>query len=405
MALIIPINGQTASAFSPDDVHGLIYKFAEEIYTGADIEVQYPEFERTVQEWGGILGDVRVPPATGYAIQESTTSICGPYYFDVDALYYQTWDDKIYWSEYRTDMLERVFNGQTDFNIFMSHVLQRNVEGWRADINKSIESALVKEATTGPAETLVAYDSSAGTLATAIMNSATYGWLKSTSRIEVLDNPTWEQLYSEIAAKSLDMTRTNLSYIGKSAGSGADSVGSKNTIGFGNRMSDLIIMIPDELYAYADVTYIQTLERLSGLDKLPQIKPYNGKITLDNGTTGYPVIIMDKRVLNHITRKQRAVENYVACRDSQQIGLFKSDMVRYLPYYKAYAIVTPMPESSNSTNAIKDALYFNDMSLAKWVQNINAHVSAGNSTLSNISDDTQNIATHVASIDNKTPGT
>ena len=44
MALIIPINGQTASAFSPDDVHGLIYKFAEEIYTGADIEVQYPEF-------------------------------------------------------------------------------------------------------------------------------------------------------------------------------------------------------------------------------------------------------------------------------------------------------------------------------------------------------------------------
>ena len=401
MALIIPINGRTVSAFSPEDVHGLIYKFAEEIYTGADIEVQYPEFERTVQEWGGILGDVRVPPATGYAIQDNTTSICGPYYFDVDALYYQTWDDKIYWSEYRTDMLERVFNGQTGFNTFMSHVLQRNVEGWRADINKSIESALVKEATTGSPETLVAYDSSAATLDTAIMNSAAYGWLKSTSRIEVLDNPTWEQLYSEIAAKSLDMTRTNLTYIGQANGGTA----SKNTIGFGNRMSDLIIMIPDELYAYADVTYIQTLERLSGLDKLPQIKPYNGKITLENGTTGYPVIIMDKRVLNHITRKQRAVENYVACRDSQQIGLFKSDMVRYLPYYKAYAIVTPMPNQSTSTVSIKDALYFNNTSLAEWVQNVNAHVSTGNKKLSNISDDTQNIATHVASIDNKTPGT
>lgn len=355
MALIIPINGQTASAFSPDDVHGLIYKFAEEIYTGADIEVQYPEFERTVQEWGGILGDVRVPPATGYAIQESTTSICGPYYFDVDALYYQTWDDKIYWSEYRTDMLERVFNGQTDFNIFMSHVLQRNVEGWRADINKSIESALVKEGASGPAvqKTLIAYGAESTTLANAISGGVPYGWLNKTSRIEVLENPTWEKLYSEIAAKSLDMTRTNLSYIGKST----DSVGSKNTIGFGNRMSDLLIMIPDELYAYADVTYIQTLERLSGLDKLPQIKPYNGKIALANGVTGYPVIIMDKRVLNHITRKQRAVENYVACRDSQQIGLFKSDMVRYLPYYKAYAIVTPMPESSTSTVGIRTALF------------------------------------------------
>lgn len=427
MALIIPINGQTASAFSPDDVHGLIYKFAEEIYTGADIEVQYPEFERTVQEWGGILGDVRVPPATGYAIQDNTTSICGPYYFDVDALYYQTWDDKIYWSEYRTDMLERVFNGQTDFNIFMSHVLQRNVEGWRADINKSIESTLVKEAKTGSPETLVAYDSSAATLASAITNSGMYGWLndKSTgiSRIKVLEKPTWEQLYSEIAAKSLDMTRTNLTYIGVSNGGTA----SKNTIGFGNRMSDLIIMIPDELYAYADVTYIQTLERLSGLDKLPQIKSYNGKITLSNGITGYPVIIMDKRVLNHITRKQRAVENYVACRDSQQIGLFKSDMVRYLPYYKAYAIVTPMPESSTSTAGIRNALYTsatqtvspisvadtayrirtavdtiddNVDSTEAYVNNINFTFG---STLNSIQANTSRAATATESIDSKTP--
>lgn len=427
MALIIPINGQTVSAFSPEDVHGLIYKFAEEIYTGADIEVQYPEFERTVQEWGGILGDVRVPPATGYAIQGNTTSICGPYYFDVDALYYQTWDDKIYWSEYRTDMLERVFNGQTDFNIFMSHVLQRNVEGWRADINKSIESALVKEVTTGTPETLVAYDGDATTLATAISSSSPYGWLNSgmtgPSRIEVLDNPTWEQLYSEIAAKSLDMTRTNLTYIGQSN----NRIASKNTIGFGNRMSDLIIMIPDELYAYADVTYIQTLERLSGLDKLPQIKPYNGKITLTNRITGYPVIIMDKRVLNHITRKQRAVENYVACRDSQQIGLFKSDMVRYLPYYKAYAIVTPMPESSTSTVGIRTALFSSTgQSVGKSAANTSNAAGQINSKLAGIAsdvtsiknaasntqdqvtsihDDTQKIATHVTPIDNKTPGT
>lgn len=423
MALIIPINGQTASAFSPDDVHGLIYKFAEEIYTGADIEVQYPEFERTVQEWGGILGDVRVPPATGYAIQDNTTSICGPYYFDVDALYYQTWDDKIYWSEYRTDMLERVFNGQTDFNIFMSHVLQRNVEGWRADINNSIESALVKEAATGSPETLVAYEGDSTSLSNAISNSTPYGWLNKTNRIEVLENPTWEHLYSEIAAKSLDMTRTNLSYIGESAG----GVGSKNTIGFGNRMSDLIIMIPDELYAYADVTYIQTLERLSGLDKLPQIKPYKGKITLTNGTTGYPVIIMDKRVLNHITRKQRAVENYVACRDSQQIGLFKSDMVRYLPYYKAYAIVTPMPESSTSTVGIRAGLYTSSttsstpVSVADSAYRIRSTVTqiednvdstealvnninlTFGSTLNSIQGNTNRTAASVASIDEKTP--
>ena len=406
MALIIPINGQTASAFSPDDVHGLIYKFAEEIYTGADIEVQYPEFERTVQEWGGILGDVRVPPATGYAIQESTTSICGPYYFDVDALYYQTWDDKIYWSEYRTDMLERVFNGQADFNIFMSHVLQRNVEGWRADINKSIESALVKAATTGSPETLVAYDAAAPTLEQAISQGASYGWLNG-QRLKILENPTWEQLYSEIAAKALDMTRTNLTYIGRSQGATA----SKNTIGFGNRMSDLIIMIPDELYAYADVTYIQTLERLSGLDKLPQIKPYNGKIAFGTNNVAYPVIIMDKRVLNHITRKQRAVENYVACRDSQQIGLFKSDMVRYLPYYKAYAIVTPMPAQSVNTAGLSDSVRFMASGVnvitnripADALTNIANRASDIQDQVTNIAADAARTATATESINSKTP--
>ena len=120
---------------------------------------------------------------------------------------------------------------------------------------------------------------------------------------------------------------------------------------------------------------------------------------------------MDKRVLNHITRKQRAVENYVACRDSQQIGLFKSDMVRYLPYYKAYAIVTPMPAQSVNTAGLSDSVRFMASGVnvitnripADALTNIANRASDIQDQVTNIAADAARTATATESINSKTP--
>lgn len=428
--IVNPINGTAATAFQPSDVSGILTKFAQEIITGASIIQRYPMFERTVEQWGGILGDIRVPPAARQAVDPNTTAICGPYYFQNDAVYYDTWQEDFYPSEYRRVDLSKVFNGEMAFNDFIQRVLQRNIEGFRADVNAAIVNALCSQQNQAgaiPAQ-LIGYNSTAGKLSDAIVYSS--GWLND-DRTEVLDSPTWDDLFSEIGHIARDMTFSNLDYIGKANdSSGEPTVSSKNTIGFGNEMSDLIICMPEKLYSYADMSYIQRLENLIAYNKLPEIVLYDGSIsyTASGGGEGFAVIIMDKRVLNHVTRYQEVLNNDIACRASTQLILHVNHMYKYMPYYKAFAIVTPMPESSTSTAGIRSALYdANGISVGRYAASIKEDTnlshnaltviadripsnSIGNiessvSTLTNIYDDTQNIQTHVASIDNKTPGT
>lgn len=354
--IVNPINGTAASAFQPSDVSGILTKFAQEIITGSSIIQRYPMFERTVEQWGGILGDIRVPPAARQAVNPNTTAICGPYYFQNDAVYYDTWQEDFYPSEYRRVDLSKVFNGEMAFNDFIQRVLQRNIEGFRADVNAAIVNALCSQQNIGGAapDRLVGFNASASSLSNSIHQSS--GWLNDT-RTEVLDSPTWDDLFSEIGHIARDMTFTNLDYIGKaSTATGAANGDSKNTIGFGNEMTDLIICMPEKLYSYADMSYIQRLENLIGLNKLPEIVLYDGEISYTGGS-GYAVVIMDKRVLNHITRYQEVLNNDIACRASTQLILHVNHMYRYMPYYKAFAIVTPMPESSTSTAGIRSALY------------------------------------------------
>lgn len=351
--IVNPINGTAASAFQPSDVSGILTKFAQEIITGSSIIQKYPMFERTVEQWGAIIGDIRVPPAARQEVDPNTTAICGPYYFQNDAVYYDTWQEDFYPSEYRRVELSKVFNGEMAFNDFIQRVLQRNIEGFRADVNAAITNALC----TGEAvnfKSLIRYARTAGTLAASISSGS--GWLNA-SRTEVLDSPTWDDLFSEIGHIARDMTFSNLDYIGKANdSSGQPTVASKNTIGFGNEMSDLIICMPEKLYSYADMSYIQRLENLIGLNKLPEIVLYDGSISYTGGE-GFAVIIMDRRVLNHVTRYQEVLNNDIACRASTQLILHVNHMYKYMPYYKAFAIVTPMPESSTSTAGIRSALY------------------------------------------------
>lgn len=354
--IVNPINGTAATAFQPSDVSGILTKFAQEIITGASIIQKYPMFERTVEQWGGILGDIRVPPAARQAVDPNTTAICGPYYFQNDAVYYDTWQEDFYPSEYRRVELSKVFNGEMAFNDFIQRVLQRNIEGFRADVNAAIVNALCSQQNQSGAipARLIGYNNTSTTLSAAITNSS--GWLND-DRTEVLDSPTWDDLFSEIGHIARDMTFSNLDYIGKARSTDPNpTVASKNTIGFGNEMTDLIICMPEKLYSYADMSYIQRLENLIGLNKLPEIVLYDGSISYTGGE-GFAVIIMDKRVLNHVTRYQEVLNNDIACRASTQLILHVNHMYKYMPYYKAFAIVTPMPESSTSTRNIAAALY------------------------------------------------
>lgn len=348
MAVIVnPVNGQSASAFDADDVSGMLVRFANQTIAGADIPVQYPEFERTVDEYGSILADVRIPAPAGYEPNPDTTDICGPYYFNVDAAYAQPWKQAQYAMEFRRVDLSKAVGDQGAFNDLLSRIMNATREGYQAEVNRAMENAFLLGNTDVPSipTALVNYKVDAGNLSDAI-TSAGKGWLNTTSRVEVLESPTWDDIVTEIRNVVDDMLRANSKYLGETE----DSVESKAGVnGYGARIDDLVVLMPYWLYNRMDTAYLQTLIRLQSVEAFPPIIKYGGRMFVDSGSImGYPIIIMDRRVLLHVVRHMEYVSEDVRCRWSTVYQLNVEHGIKYCPWYKAYAIVTPMPTANNA---------------------------------------------------------
>ena len=342
--IVNPVNGQSASAFDAGDVAGMLVRFANQTIAGADIPVQYPEFERTVDEYGAILADVRVPAPQGYEPNPDTTDICGPYYFNVDASYSEPWKQAQYAMEFRRVDLTKAVSDQAAFNDLLSRIMNATREGYQAETNRSMERAFLMD-TNVDVEALVKYTPAQDTIAAAISNAAA-GWLNTTSRVEVLDTPTWDDIVTEVRNVIDDMLRANTNYLGKTK----DNVGTKATEnGYGARIEDLVVLMPYWLYNRMDTAYLQTLIRLQSVEAFPPIIKYGGRISLNNGTKAYPILIMDRRVLLHVVRHMEYVSEDVRCRWSTVYQLNVEHGIKYCPWYKAYAIVTPMPTANNAS--------------------------------------------------------
>ena len=344
MAVIVnPVNGQNAAAFDADDVSGLLVRFANQLISGADIPLLYPEFERTVAEYGSILADIRIPAPEGDAPDPETTKICGPYYFDFDAVYNQPWEQAQYAMEFRRVDLTKAVSDQSAFNDLLSRIMNATREGYQAETNRAMECAFLG-GTAAQKPTLISYAPGASTLSGAISMAGT-GWLNNTDRIAVLETATWDDIVTEIRNIVDDMLRANTIYLGKSA----NNVGTKATAnGYGARIEDLVVLMPYWLYNRMDTAYLQTLIRLQSVEAFPQVIKYGGRMTFSTELQpAYPIIIMDKRVLMHVVRHMEYVSEDVRCRWSTVYQLNVEHGIKYCPWYKAYAIVTPMPTANN----------------------------------------------------------
>ena len=346
MAVIVnPINGKNAAAFDASDVSGLLVRFANQTIAGADIPVQYPEFERTVDEYGAILADVRVPAPEGYEPDPDSTDICGPYYFNVDASYNEPWKQAQYAMEFRRVDLTKAAGDQAAFNDLLARIMNATREGYQAETNRAMELAFLG-GTGNPADhSLITYAPGAATLSGSI-SLTNNGFLNATSRIEVLENPTWDDIVTEVRNVVDDMLRANTNYLGKTE----NNIGTKATAnGYGARIEDLVVLMPYWLYNRMDTAYLQTLIRLQSVEAFPPIIKYGGRMTMTTDCpTGYPIIIMDRRVLLHVVRHMEYVSEDVRCRWSTVYQLNVEHGIKYCPWYKAYAIVTPMPTANNA---------------------------------------------------------
>lgn len=338
--LVSPITGQTTDALGVNEVMGFLYADLVKLVTGADIKTRYPEFERSYGEWGAMIKEGRIPSADGTVVDPNTKEICGPFYFDADTRYYQTWVEAAYISEIRRIDVTKILRGEEEYQDLLRRVAQRNIEGYRKDVNTSIDNMFVAAAASAPSTpmALIGVKNDQSTIAAALANGG--GFLNpktptavNANRFDVLDEgTTYDQLWTEVLREVDHMEVENTAYTEVNQVYGADR-------------DDLTIWAPIDLMAGTSVQYLQGLYRLTGMDQLPKIRKHNGAdITV--GSKKYGVIyIMDNRVINHVTRYMGYDDTSVMCRFSEQIALHVEHMLKYSPLYKAWAIVFeyPMP--------------------------------------------------------------
>ena len=330
MAVITnPITGETASVFNPADVIGLAYKCAQSIITGADITLKYPQFETTLDQWGGYIEEARIPATESHDVDKNGTAI-KHYYFDLDAQYFQTWTEKQYTKEIRRTDAMKVLRGEMEFSDLVAKIVMANVEGYRNETNAGISRAFCQLATATQGKTLLAYHADRE-LSAMISSSSLLSEVS--TRYEILGSTeapaTYEQIYSEIMFRCKDMTFSNSTY----------TVGDKV---YGASMSDLCIVAPIDFLSNASIEFISKLYNLSEIGKLPEIietdslsMPYNSSANKANA-----IIIMDKRVIRHVVKEFETPEpTYNRESRSDYFDLNVVDMIRVLPFYKAWAIV------------------------------------------------------------------
>ena len=326
MAVITnPITGVDANVFDPLTVIAMAYKCAQSIIIGADITLKYPQFETTLDQWGGYIEEARDSATESHTVDKYATNT-PHYYFDIDARYFQTWTEKQYTKEIRRTDAMKVLRGEREFSDLVAKIVMSNIEGYRNETNQGIAGTLWS--TTNDTNALLAWKTEAATITEALS-----GQLVSTSRYEVLGSTetpaTYEQIYSEIMFRCKDMTFANSTY-------------TAGTPVYGATMSDLCIVAPIDFMSFASIEFISKLYNLSEIGKLPEIIETDALSGVYNSgaNNANAIIIMDKRTVRHVVKEFEAPEpTYNRVTRSDYFDLNVVDMIRVLPFYKSWAIV------------------------------------------------------------------
>lgn len=351
--IISPISGEVVTSANVGSVCGLLYADLAKLVDGADIETRYPEFDRSYGEWGAIIQQGRVGAASATDVDKDATNICGPYYFSVDSRYYDDWVEKKFPSELRRIDLTKVCRNPEEYETLLRLTAERNIAGYKKFVNKSVDAMFLQSATAAPAKpsALIGALSGKATVAEAVTNGG--GFLNpktptanNAARYEIMDDgATYEQLWTEVLRQILHMKVENNTYT-----EGAEEYGLQK---ISERMS---VYVPIDFFAGTNMQYLQGLFRLNGMDKIPTIREHNGADIVTSDGKRYGVIyLLDHRVINHVNRAMYYDEAEIMCRKSNMIDLHTEDMVKYSPFYKAWAIVfnyaIPAAESVAVVNA------------------------------------------------------
>lgn len=331
------ITGANVEAITVNDVYGLAERIVEQVIEGADISFKYPELNRTISEWGSIIGTARIPATESRTVDPETMTKNAPAYPTPSVLYFNEWTEKVYPAEWRRIDASKVLSGDLEFAAFVAKVVNANLEGYRKDVNLGIKKVLSYATNETPAKFAeVIIDTTTATAPTVSTNAKSI--LGNMGQYEVLENATFDDVYTEIMRISELMQFDNDDFSGSFV--------------CGANRDDLVIYAPVDFMASQSIEYKTRLRQLESFRDLPEIKTTDGNVFEytdgeDVAQKKCVILIQDKRFLSHVERWRETQAGYDRERKSEYNDLHVEDAIIANTLYKAYAIVFDLPKVQN----------------------------------------------------------
>lgn len=352
MAIIVtkPTEGTTPAAYR-SYVEALEAISRTEV-SGADIGNRFAMFDKTPVEYGTQIQQIRV--GTGKAREVARTATASNAdYAKLHTRVFQGWTEKRFDTDIKLNDLKSVCGSPEDLAALVAANENRNAESERLDAEDIYYNLIANPGTahgsdggdTGnPATLLSSYGKKGATAGTDITTVS--GWLADNGLFEKLEftaedarDARLTKILEETRRIAKDMTNNNATY-----------THTADNQRFGARMSDLVVLAPQDFINALDIRVRASIRNLEFVD-LPEVvetdfPTLRGYAALEaDGWEEAPanaldaIIILDRRAIGRVVKDREEYADWVQARRATQHTTFLEDLFYYSEVYKAYAIL------------------------------------------------------------------
>lgn len=324
--------------------------------SGADIGNRFAMFDKTPVEYGTQIQQIRV--GTGKAADVNRKALnSAADYAKLHTRVFQGWTEKRFDTDVKLNDLKSVCGSPEDLAALVAANENRNAESERLDAEDIYYNLIANPGksrasdsgsdTEKPATLLSTFcDKTVGTTDTFVDGTKPSGWLVENGLFEKLEftaedtrDARLTKILEETRRIAKDMTNNNATY-----------THTADNQRFGARMSDLVVLAPQDFINALDIRVRASIRNLEFVDlplvvetDFPTLRGYEVKQSDEwkesPANSLDAIIILDRRAIGRVVKDREEYADWVQARRATQHTTFLEDLFYYSEVYKAYAIL------------------------------------------------------------------
>ena len=326
---------------------------------GAGIGNRFEMFDKTPVEYGTQIQQIRVGTGKANVVKKDAMGNAAEY-AKLHTRVFQGWTEKRFDTDIKLNDLKSVCGSPEDLAALVAANENRNAESERLDAEDIYYNLIANPGSVRGGDSSVDPNPAASLLSTfgnkalatgetPVDGTVVGGWLGENGLFEKLEisaedtrDARLTKILEETRRIAKDMTNNNATY-----------THTADNQRFGARMSDLVVLAPQDFINALDIRVRASIRNLEFVDlpevvetDFPTLRGYDAKAT--GGAKDYEenpanaldaIIILDRRAIGRVVKDREEYADWVQARRATQHTTFLEDLFYYSEVYKAYAIL------------------------------------------------------------------